>query len=115
MTTEQRAGEPRPSFPSPRASGRIALVALVSSVLILSACVHRAPAEISRERAVEIGRSQTTFPVTSVHAVKTLADGRPIWRVTVRGRLPGQPPLLFETRIFEIDRRTGQIVAVGRT
>jgi len=34
--------------------------------------------------------------------------------VTIRGRLPGQPPELFETRIFEIDRRTGVIVSVAR-
>jgi hypothetical protein len=115
MTRRERAGEPRPPFQSPRASGRTALVTVVSSVLIIIACANRAPVEISRERAVEIGRSQVTFQVTRVDAVKTSADGRPIWRVTIRGRLPGQPPLLFETRVFEIDRRTGQIVAVARS
>ena len=104
-----------PPFQFQRASGRIALVAFVSTVLILGACAGRESAEISRERAVEIARSNVAFQVTSVDAVKASAKGRPIWRVTVRGRLPGQPPLLFETSVFEIDRRTGQIVAVART
>jgi hypothetical protein len=111
----RRAGEIRSPFQFQRASGRIALVTFVSTVLILGACVPPRPAEISRERAVEIARSNVTFQVTSVDAVKTSANGRPIWRVTVRGRLPGQPPLLFETSVFEVDRRTGQIVAVART
>ena len=103
-----------PPFQFQRASGRITVVAFVSTVLILGACAGRESAEISRERAVEIARSNVAFQVTSVDAVKASAKGRPIWRVTVRG-LPGQPPLLFETSVFEIDRRTGQIVAVART
>jgi peptidase YpeB-like protein len=95
-------------------AGRTVLIAFVFSLLALGSCLQRPPAEISRERAVEIARSQVTFPVTSIDAVKASANGQPIWRVTVRGRLPDQPPLLFETRVFEIERRTGQIVAVSR-
>jgi hypothetical protein len=35
--------------------------------------------------------------------------------VTFRGRLPGQPPDLFETVIVEVDRLSGEVVSVGRT
>jgi len=73
------------------------------------------PAEISRDRAIEIARKQVTFAPTSIEAQKGSSAGTPIWRVTLRGRLPGQPPLLFETRVVEIDRRTGAVVSVART
>jgi hypothetical protein len=44
--------------------------------------------------------------------VTSEGPGRPVvWRVTFKGRLPDQPPGLFETRVFEIDVRTGEIVA----
>jgi hypothetical protein len=42
-------------------------------------------------------------------------EGRPAWQVTLKGRLPGQPPGLFETAIVEIDRRIGEIVSLSRT
>jgi hypothetical protein len=71
-------------------------------------------AEISRERAIEIARKQVSFGPDSVDAVQVTSEGpgRPVvWRVTFKGRLPDQPPGLFETRVFEIDVRTGEIVA----
>ena len=45
----------------------------------------------------------------------TIAAGRPLWRVTFRGRLPGQPPDLFETVVVEVDRRTATVVSVARS
>jgi len=75
------------------------------------------PTEISRERAIEIARKrkEVTFPPDSVEAVQVKSElgGRAVWRVTVKGRLPDSPPLLFETRIFEIDVRTGEIVSAS--
>jgi hypothetical protein len=87
---------------------------LVVSALLLAGCARSTMTEITRERAVDIARSQVTFAPSSVEAVKASAAGHRVWRVTIRGRLPGQPPELFETRIFEIDRRTGVIVSVAR-
>lgn len=73
------------------------------------------PTEITRERAIEIARKDLTFPPDSIEAVQAKSDlgGRPVWRVTFKGRLPDSPPLLFETRIFEIDVRTGEIVSAA--
>ncbi len=68
--------------------------------------------EITRERAIEIARKQVSFRPDSVDAVQVTSEGpgRPVvWRVTFKGRLPDQPPDLFETRIVEIDVRTGEI------
>ena len=83
--------------------------------LVVSGCARHVAMEITRERAVDIARSQVTFTPSSVDVVKASAGGRPIWRVTIRGRLPGQPPELFETRIVEIDRVTGVVVSVVRS
>lgn len=69
--------------------------------------------EISREQAIEIARVEVTFTPDSVDAV--LTESRERWVVTFRGRLPGQPPGLFETRIVEVDAQTGAIVSIART
>lgn len=85
-------------------------------VMALSACAHSATApELSRERAIEIARQQVSFSPSNIDARKASSGGTPIWRVTLRGRLPGQPPMLFETRVVEIDRRTGAVLSVART
>ena len=88
---------------------------VVFSALLADACARPLAGEISRERAVDIARSQVTFRASSLEAVKVSVRGRPLWRVTIRGRLPGQPSELFETRIVEIDRVSGAIVSVSRS
>jgi hypothetical protein len=70
-------------------------------VLLLAAmgCASAAPkAGITRDRALACN-----------------ANGREIWRVTLKGRLPGQPPLLFETAIVELDAASGEILSVSKT
>ena len=69
--------------------------------------------EISRERAIEIARQEVTLNADSIEAQKVTSDGKPVWRVTFKGRLPDQPPGLFETRIVEIDAQTGKIVSAS--
>jgi hypothetical protein len=91
----------------------VACVAL--SALLAIACARSVAHEISRERAIEIARSQITFQASTVEAVKASVARRPIWRVTIRGRLPGQPPELFEIRRVEIDRVSGAVVSVARS
>lgn len=71
--------------------------------------------EISRDRAIEIARPHVSFQPDSIQAERTISGARSVWRVTFRGRLPGQPPGLFETAVIEIDRRTGEVVSVART
>jgi hypothetical protein len=88
---------------------------VVFSALLADACARPLASEITRERAMDIARSQVTFQVSRIDAVKESVKGRPIWRVTIRGRLPGQPPELFETRIVEIDRVSGAIVSIARS
>ena len=86
------------------------------AVLLAAACPSPSvESEISRARAIEIARAQVSFQPDSADAERESVGGRPVWRVTLRGHLPGQPPGLFETAIIEIDRRTGEIVAIGRT
>ena len=72
-------------------------------------------AQVSRERAVEIARQEVTFEPDSVEAVLSTSAARPVWRVTFRGRLPGQPAGLFEMIIVEVDSRSGQVVSIART
>ena len=94
---------------------RRAGLAAITVLLLATACVQRPQVgEISRERAVDLARQQITFSPDRIDALKTRSDERPIWRVTFRGRLPGQPPGLFETHVVELDRRTGEIVSVAR-
>jgi hypothetical protein len=80
---------------------RAAMVALVAGALT-AGCVHRVAPEIRRDRAVELARREARFTPSAIAADKATSQGRLEWRVTLRGRLPGQPPLLFETLIVEI-------------
>lgn len=86
---------------------------LVASVLVGLACPAQ-PA-VSRERAIDIARQELSFEPDSVAAELETHDERQIWRVVFTGRLPGQPPGLFETRIVDIDAATGDIIGVART
>ena len=72
--------------------------------------------EVSREQAIEIARPEVSFePDSGVDAVLSTSATPPVWRVTFRGRLPGQPEGLFETLIVEVDASSGDIVSIGRT
>ena len=71
--------------------------------------------QISREQAIEIARQELSFEPDSMEAVLSESRERPLWRVTFRGRLPGQPPGLFETVIIEVDARSGDVVSISRT
>jgi hypothetical protein len=98
------------------ASGKSGAGVAVVAALLVAACAS-APAsrEIARDRAITIARTQVTWQPFDVSATRTSSNGRRVWKVTLKGRLPGQPPMLFETAIVEIDAVTGAIVSVGRT
>jgi len=48
-----------------------------------------------------------------VEAVQVTPDGKAVWRVTFKYRLPDQPPGLYETRIVELDAQTGKITGAS--
>lgn len=89
----------------------------IAALLVVAVTCPGGPleSEITREQAIEIARREVSFEPDSVEAVMSTSEGRAVWRVTFRGRLPGQPPGLFETVIVEIDRTSGQIVSIART
>lgn len=71
--------------------------------------------QIAREQAVEIAEREVSFQPDSVEAVRSESEERDVWRITFRGRLPGQPPGLFETMIVEVDAASGEVVSIART
>lgn len=84
--------------------------------LAAQACASAAPHKgLTRERAIAIARTQVTWIPFDEAATRATSNGREIWRVTLKGRLPGQPPLLFETGIVEVDVRTGEVISVSKT
>ena len=89
----------------------LAVLAVLAAACVRPSLVN----EISRERAIEIARSHLSFQPDSIDAVRTTSGARAVWRVTFRGRLPGQPPPLFETRIVEVDRHTGEVVSIAQS
>ena len=92
-----------------------AILCLAALTVLAAACIRPSHAnEISRERAIEIARAQVSFHPDSIKAVRTTSGVRIVWRVTFRGRLPGQPPLLFETMLVEVDRHSGEVVSIAR-
>ena len=92
-----------------------AILCLAAVFSLAATCAGPSQTEISRERAIEIARPHVSFQPDSVEAERATSAGRAVWRVTFRGRLPGQPPLLFETMIVEVDRYSGEVVSIARS
>jgi hypothetical protein len=92
---------------------RRAAVLLVVATIACASSAHRT--YITRDRAVAIARAQVKWAPFDVRASRAASSGRQIWRITLKGRLPGQPPLLFETVTVELDAGTGDLVSVSKT
>ena len=93
-----------------------AIASAAVGLALAAACIRPSQGhEISRARAVEIARPHVPFQADRVKAERARSDARLVWRVTFRGRLPGQPPGLFETVIVEVDRRSGEVVSIERS
>ncbi len=86
-------------------------------LLLLAVACPAGPVEspLTREQAIDIARPEVSFQPESVEAVRSEFKGRPVWQVTFRGRLSGQPPGLFETMIVEVDVDSGDVVSISRT
>ena len=70
---------------------------------------------IAQDRAIEIARQELSFEPDSVEAELLTSEARHVWQIVFTGRLPGQPPGLFETMIVEVDAASGKVVSIGRT
>ena len=89
---------------------------LAPMVLVVAACpAGPVESDVGREQAIEIARQEVSFQPDSVDAVLSTSEEQAVWRVTLRGRLPGQPEGLFETIIVEVDAGSGEVVSIGRT
>jgi hypothetical protein len=93
----------------------VARFLVVGVVLTLGCASAPRPAEVTRERAVAVARAQVSFEPFEIKARRTRTNGRAVWRVELKGRFPGQPPLLFETAVVEIDAVSGDVVSIART
>ena len=96
-------------------SRSVARLVFVGVVLTLGCASAPRPAEVTRDRAVALARAQVSFEPFEIKARRTRTNGRAVWRVELKGRLPGQPPLLFETAVVEIDAVSGGVVSIART
>lgn len=68
---------------------------------------------ITREQAIDIARKEVKFEPRQVEVLRDNEDGRPVWRVTFRGRPPGSSHSIGELMEIAVDRRTGEIVALS--
>ena len=96
-------------------SSPVARLLAVGIVLTLGCASAPRTTELTRDRAVALARAQVSFEPFEIKARRTRTNGRPIWRVELKGRLPGQPPLLYETAVVEIDAVSGSLVSIART
>ena len=88
-----------------------------ASLALVAVTCPAGPAEprITREQAVAIAEREVSFQPDQVEAVLVASGERTVWQVTLRGRLPGQPPGLFETVMVEVDAADGVAVSIART
>jgi hypothetical protein len=99
---------------TPSRSLRRACFVLAVLASLAFRCAGPSPVEISSDRAIDVARSHVSFVPDMIDVVRATSSSRAVWRVTFKGRLPGQPPGLFEIAIVEVDRVSGEVVSVGR-
>lgn len=88
---------------------------LIVTALLIIACAHPPrTTEITRDRAIALAKAQVKFEPFDVKAQRARRNGRSLWRVELKGRLPGQPPMLFETAVVEIDTVSGGVVTIKK-
>ena len=92
---------------------RHTILFLLLALLALACASGAKDEEISREKAIEIARQHLTFEAKSVDAEQATEQGRPVWRVTFRGKEPNPPHTMGEFLTVTIDRKTGEMVTVG--
>ncbi|HEV8632005.1 MAG TPA: PepSY domain-containing protein [Thermoanaerobaculia bacterium] len=78
-----------------------------------SARREKAKSEITRQQAIDIARKQVKFEPRQVDAEQTDQEGRPVWKVILRGQPPGPGHAMGEYMEVLVDRRTGEIVGLA--
>ena len=68
--------------------------------------------QVTEEQAVDIARRQVLFEPEEVDAELAADADPPVWRVTLRGRLPGQSVFEFEEATVTVDAVTGDVIDV---
>ena len=68
--------------------------------------------QVDETQAVDIARRQVLFEPENVEAEISTDEQPPVWRVMLRGRLPGQSVFEFETATVRIDAVTGDVLGV---
>ena len=70
--------------------------------------------QVGEQQAVAVARRQVLFEAENIEAELAAAAHPPVWRVTLRGRLPGQSVFEFEEATVTVDAVTGDVIDVGR-
>lgn len=68
--------------------------------------------QVGEEQAVAVAGRQVLFEPESVEAEMDTEADPPVWRVTLRGRLPGQSVFEFEEATVTVDAVSGDVVGV---
>ena len=76
--------------------------------------VRPAEPQVTETQALDAARRQAPFEPEAAEAELVAGGDPPVWRVTLRGRLPGGSVFQFEEAVVTIDARTGDVVGVER-
>lgn len=93
----------------------LAFVLLACSQADRGAGSGEGPRELGRQEAIERAREHVGFEVRSAEAERGTDQGRPVWRITFRGRPPGEGQAMGEVVIVVLDRRTGELVSLAQS
>ena len=86
---------------------------LLLPALVALGCPDGVPEpQVGEEQAVAVARRQVLFEPESIEAEMTAGENPPVWRVTLRGRLPGQSVFEFEEATVTVDAVSGDVVGV---
>ena len=68
--------------------------------------------QVDETQAIAIATRQVLFEPETVEAELDREVAPPLWRVTLRGRLPGQSVFAFEETQVEVDAVSGNVLRV---
>ena len=68
--------------------------------------------QVDEAQAIDIATRQVLFEPEATEAELDSETQPPVWRVTLRGRLPGQSVFSFEEASVEIDAVSGNVLRV---
>ena len=93
----------------------LARLCLLLPVLAALGCPGGVPEpQVDEQQAVAVALRQVLFEAESIEAELAAEADPPVWRVTLRGRLPGQSVFEFEEATVTVDAVTGDVIGVGQ-